>query len=101
MEAEIEQAELQLAQNKLAAGQPRPSMSHQTENETFFSNEVSWGMLSNTSLYGGLLLSGDDYHSAAIGIGQNMLWLGALNRAHVERLLHAGIQRLIVGIRVT
>ncbi|XNM59499.1 fimbria/pilus outer membrane usher protein [Escherichia coli] len=32
---------------------------------------------SNTSLYGGLLLSGDDYHSAAIGIGQNMLWLGA------------------------
>ena len=23
------------------------------------------------------------------------------NRAHVERLLHAGIQRLIVGIRVT
>ncbi|XNM48591.1 fimbria/pilus outer membrane usher protein [Escherichia coli] len=28
---------------KLAAGQPRPSMSHQTENETFFSNEVSWG----------------------------------------------------------
>lgn len=37
------------------------------------------GMLSNTSLYGGLLLSGDDYHSAAIGIGQNMLWLGALS----------------------
>lgn len=43
------------------------------------SDEVSWGMLSNTSLYGGLLLSGDDYHSAAIGIGQNMLWLGALS----------------------
>ncbi|MFR0437184.1 fimbria/pilus outer membrane usher protein, partial [Escherichia coli] len=64
---------------KLAAGQPRPSMSHQTENETFFSNEVSWGMLSNTSLYGGLLISDDDYHSAAMGIGQNMLWLGALS----------------------
>ena len=64
---------------KLAAGQPRTSMSHQTENETFFSNEVSWGMLSNTSLYGGLLISGDDYHSAAMGIGQNMLWLGALS----------------------
>lgn len=64
---------------KLAAGQPRTSMSHQTENETFFSNEVSWGMLSNTSLYGGLLISGDNYHSAAMGIGQNMLWLGALS----------------------
>lgn len=37
------------------------------------------GMLSNTSLYGGLLISDDDYHSAAMGIGQNMLWLGALS----------------------
>lgn len=36
-------------------------------------------MLSNTSLYGGLLISGDNYHSAAMGIGQNMLWLGALS----------------------
>lgn len=36
-------------------------------------------MLSNTSLYGGLLISDDDYHSAAMGIGQNMLWLGALS----------------------
>ena len=35
-------------------------------------------MLSNTPLYGGLPL-GDDYHSAAIGIGQNMPWLGALS----------------------
>lgn len=49
------------------------------KNETFFSNEVFWGMLSNTSLYGGLLISGDNYHSAAMGIGQNMLWLGALS----------------------
>ncbi|MCV5942872.1 fimbria/pilus outer membrane usher protein, partial [Escherichia coli] len=39
----------------------------------------SWGMLSNTSLYGGMLLAGDDYRSGALGIGQNMLWLGALS----------------------
>lgn len=63
---------------KLAAGQPRPSMSHQTENETFLAMKFL-GMLSNTSLYGGLLISDDDYHSAAMGIGQNMLWLGALS----------------------
>lgn len=36
-------------------------------------------MLSNTSLYGGMLLAGDDYRSGALGIGQNMLWLGALS----------------------
>ncbi|MBZ4072408.1 fimbria/pilus outer membrane usher protein [Escherichia fergusonii] len=64
---------------KLAAGRPRASMSHHTENETFLSSEASWGVLSNTSLYGGMLLSGDDYHSGALGIGQNMLWLGALS----------------------
>ncbi|ELW3736360.1 fimbrial biogenesis outer membrane usher protein [Escherichia coli] len=64
---------------KLAAGRPRSSMSHHTEDETFISHEVSWGMLSNTSLYGGMLLAGDDYRSGALGIGQNMLWMGALS----------------------
>lgn len=64
---------------KLAAGRPRASMSHHTEIETFLSSEASSGVLSNTSLYGGMLLSGDDYHSGALGIGQNMLWLGALS----------------------
>ncbi|EII9935690.1 fimbrial biogenesis outer membrane usher protein [Escherichia coli] len=64
---------------KLAAGRPRTSISHHTDNETFISHEVSWGMLSNTSLYGGMLLAGDDYRSGAFGIGQNMLWLGALS----------------------
>ena len=37
--------------HKLAAGQPRPSMSHQTENETFLAMKFL-GMPSNTSLYG-------------------------------------------------
>ena len=37
------------------------------------------GILSNTSLYGGILAGGSDYRSAALGIGQNMLWLGALS----------------------
>ncbi len=64
---------------KLAASRPRSSMSHHTEDETFISHEVSWGMLSNTSLYGCMLLAGDDYRSGALGIGQNMLWLGALS----------------------
>lgn len=64
---------------KIAAGRARPDISHHVVSDTFVSSEASWGMLSNTSLYGGLLFAGSDYRSAALGIGQNMLWLGALS----------------------
>jgi len=43
------------------------------------SGEFSWGMLSQTSLYGGTLADGDRYRSIAAGIGQNMAYLGALS----------------------
>ena len=64
---------------KIAAGRARPDISHHVIDETFASGEASWGVLSNTSLYGGILAGGSDYRSAALGIGQNMLWLGALS----------------------
>ncbi|MDU7734715.1 MAG: fimbria/pilus outer membrane usher protein, partial [Citrobacter freundii] len=64
---------------KIAAGRARPDISHYVIDETFASGEASWGILSNTSLYGGILAGGSDYRSAALGIGQNMLWLGALS----------------------
>ncbi|HCR3765176.1 TPA: fimbrial biogenesis outer membrane usher protein, partial [Citrobacter freundii] len=64
---------------KIAAGRARPDISHHVIDETFASGEASWGILSNTSLYGGILAGGSDYRSAALGIGQNMLWLGALS----------------------
>lgn len=64
---------------KVAAGRARPSLSHHVADETFITNEASWGVLSNTSLYGGLLIAGDNYRSGALGIGQNMLWLGAIS----------------------
>ncbi len=64
---------------KIAAGRARPTLSHHVANETFIASEASWGMLSNTSLYGGLLAAGDNYRSAALGMGQNMLWLGAVS----------------------
>ncbi|EOT8214847.1 fimbria/pilus outer membrane usher protein [Escherichia albertii] len=63
----------------IATGRARPSLSHHVADETFLSSEGSWGMLSNTSLYGGILLSGENYRSVALGIGQNMLWLGAIS----------------------
>jgi len=64
---------------KVAAGRARPDISHHVVDDTFISSEASWGLLSNTSLYGGILAAGDDYRSVAIGLGQNMLWLGALS----------------------
>lgn len=64
---------------KVTSGRMRPDLSHSTINDTFISSEASWGVLSNTSLYGGLLAAGNDYHSGAVGIGQNMLWLGAIS----------------------
>lgn len=64
---------------KVTSGRMRPDLSHSVVNDTFISGEASWGMLSNTSLYGGVLAAGSDYRSAALGIGQNMLWLGAIS----------------------
>ncbi|WP_434661445.1 fimbria/pilus outer membrane usher protein [Klebsiella sp. MISC125] len=64
---------------KITSGRMRPDLSHGVVNDTFISSEASWGALSNTSLYGGVLAAGNDYRSAAVGIGQNMLWLGALS----------------------
>lgn len=64
---------------KVTSGRMRPDLSHSTISDTFISGEASWGVLSNTSLYGGVLAAGNDYRSAALGIGQNMLWLGAVS----------------------
>ncbi|WP_431139158.1 fimbria/pilus outer membrane usher protein [Enterobacter mori] len=64
---------------KIAGGKARQDSSHHVENEAFLSSEFSWGMLSQTSLYGGVLNSGNDYRALAAGVGQNLAWLGALS----------------------
>ncbi|HAU2959099.1 TPA: fimbrial biogenesis outer membrane usher protein [Salmonella enterica subsp. diarizonae] len=63
----------------VSAGQVRPDISHHTAGEVFTLGEASWGILSQTSLYGGFLGAGDHYQSLALGIGQNLLWLGAIS----------------------
>lgn len=47
----------------------------------FFSGEVSYGILGNTSLFGGLIatISNNDYQAVNIGIGQNMNQFGAIS----------------------
>lgn len=64
---------------KLAVGKARRDASHDVEDSAFMSGEFSWGMLSQTSLYGGTLADSDRYRSIAAGIGQNMEHLGALS----------------------
>ncbi|AEN66432.1 fimbrial biogenesis outer membrane usher protein [Enterobacter soli] len=64
---------------KFATGKARKDASHDVEDNAFMSGEFSWGMLSQTSLYGGALADGDYYHSIAAGLGQNMEHLGALS----------------------
>ena len=64
---------------KLAVGKPREDASHALEDSAFMSGEFSWGLFSNTSLYGGTLADGDNYRSIAAGIGQNLALIGALS----------------------
>lgn len=64
---------------KLAAGKAREDASHSVEDSAFMSGEFSWGVLSQTSLYGGTLADGDRYRSVAAGIGQNLDILGAIS----------------------
>lgn len=64
---------------KLSGGKAREDSSHRIESDAFLSSEFSWGIMSQTSLYGGVLNSGNDYRSLAAGIGQNMDVLGALS----------------------
>lgn len=64
---------------KFATGKARQDASHDVEDKPFMSSEFSWGMLSQTSLYGGFLADSDNYRSLAAGIGQNMETLGAIS----------------------
>ena len=57
----------------------REDASHALEDSAFMSGEFSWGLFSNTSLYGGTLADGDNYRSIAAGIGQNLALIGALS----------------------
>lgn len=45
----------------------------------FMAGEAIWGAFNNTSLYGGLIVTDDNYQSLALGAGQNLGRLGALS----------------------
>ncbi|MDV2098723.1 outer membrane usher protein [Serratia marcescens] len=62
---------------KLAAGKPS-DMDHRYRGPMFGTGEFSWGVSNGWSLFGGGLLGGD-YNAAALGIGRDLMLLGALS----------------------
>lgn len=45
----------------------------------FVMGEAAWGAFNNTSLYGGLIITNDNYRALALGAGQNLGRWGALS----------------------
>ncbi|WP_449556053.1 outer membrane usher protein [Huaxiibacter chinensis] len=66
-----------LVRYKLAAGKPS-DYDHRANGPAFGSGEFSWGVNNGWSLYGGALAAGD-YNALSIGIGRDLLALGALS----------------------
>ncbi|HGM7153816.1 TPA: outer membrane usher protein [Serratia marcescens] len=62
---------------KLAAGKPS-DFDHRYRGPLFGTGEFSWGVSNGWSLYGGALLGGD-YNALALGIGRDLMLLGALS----------------------
>lgn len=61
---------------KIYTGRPTNN-DHSVEGEGFGSGEFSWGVSNGWSLYGGAIAS-KDYRSMAVGIGRDLMMLGAL-----------------------
>lgn len=66
-----------LVRYKLALGQPSDYL-HNAQGPGFATGEFSWGVNNGWSLYGGSLLAGD-YNALAMGVGRDLLMLGALS----------------------
>ncbi|CAO95307.1 outer membrane usher protein [Erwinia tasmaniensis] len=62
---------------KFAAGRPS-DWDHRSNGPLFGTGEFSWGVSNGWSLYGGAL-AGGDYNALSIGIGRDLMALGALS----------------------
>ena len=62
---------------KIAAGRPT-DWEHRMQDETFATGEFSWGISNGWSLFGGLVAA-KKYAALAVGIGRDLLSLGALS----------------------
>lgn len=66
-----------LVRYKFSTGKPS-DYDHHTQGPEFATGEFSWGINNGWSLYGGALLAGD-YKALSLGIGRDLLALGALS----------------------
>lgn len=66
-----------LVRYKLALGKPSDSL-HHAQGPKFITSEFSWGVNNGWSLYGGALLAGD-YNAFSVGVGRDLLILGAIS----------------------
>ncbi|EMN3917639.1 outer membrane usher protein [Citrobacter farmeri] len=66
-----------LVRYKFASGKPMNDI-HHTQGPEFGTGEFSWGINNGWSLYGGGLFAGD-YNALSVGIGRDLLALGAIS----------------------
>lgn len=66
-----------LVRYKIAAGRPS-DLQHHYQGSAFTTGEFSWGVNNGWSLYGGGVTDGK-YNAAAVGIGRDLMLLGALS----------------------
>ncbi|MGL5698156.1 MAG: fimbria/pilus outer membrane usher protein [Kluyvera sp.] len=64
---------------KSSVGKPTSVGYSDVNNPLFWTGEFSWGWGGNTSLYGGALLTADDYQAATTGVGFNLNSFGSLS----------------------
>lgn len=66
---------------KLSMGESSPFGRSQKTDPRFMAGEISYGILSNTSIFGGLIATIDNanYQAVNMGIGQNMNLFGAIS----------------------
>lgn len=62
---------------RMAVGKPS-LWKHRAQGPIFGTGEFSWGVSNGWSLYGGALL-GDDYSAVSLGVGRDLLMLGAIS----------------------
>lgn len=64
---------------KSSIGKPTTTGNNSVNNPLFWTGEASWGWLSSVSLYGGAMLTADDYQALTTGVGFNLNSFGSLS----------------------
>ncbi|MGF7449473.1 fimbria/pilus outer membrane usher protein, partial [Klebsiella michiganensis] len=64
---------------KSSVGKPTSTTHNDVNNPLFWTGEASWGWLSDVSLYGGAIVTADDYQAATGGVGFNLNRFGSFS----------------------